>query len=234
MEVSGRNEPAGLVVVLAALLVSFWTWASGCVHVMPHEAFIWDDEAPIIEVHRADVVEAEAAVIRYLRTHGRFLNETTSCRGSPRSYRMHTSETPEAYQVILEHNVNLCDMPDLLDPPPHLRLSASHGPEEYAVSKKDLRIMRVRVPGDETRQSRAGEPTPRKPAPPTHADGGPNDGPGVPNRCPDGGYVTLEGDFIRLSEHFHQVPIIYPECVNRLVPQDPPSDAGQEPPDAGW
>lgn len=232
MKPSGSSNQQSLVPlgVAAFLLMSGMTCPGA--YVPPHEPFLWDEEAPIIDVHRADVVEAEAAVIRFLRTHRRFEREATDCRSSPRAYRMFTSETPEAYQVILEHNVNFCDRPELLDHPRHISNSPSHGPSVFAVNKKDLRVMRVRFMGDETKQSRAGQPASQKWPPPTYPDGGPEDD-SERNECPDGGYVTLEGDFIRLSEHFHQAPIIYRDCINRLIPQDAGADAGRPSRDSG-
>lgn len=120
----------------------------GCVHSIPHEPFSWDDDAPIVKARRVDILEAEAAVIRFLRARGAFSAPKDSCTGSARAYETFTSETDAAYQVFVRHNPNLCDFPSGEEVPPPTELGPDGGPAEYAVSKEDLHIISVRFRGD--------------------------------------------------------------------------------------
>lgn len=126
-----------------------------CAHDLPREPFLWDDDAPIVRVHRADVVEAEAAVIQYLRERGAFAERNAPCEESLRAYRILTRETAEAYQVLVERNAGLCRPPTEDESPRHRENVVDSGPGEYAVSKKDFHIISVRLRGDKSKPAPA-------------------------------------------------------------------------------
>lgn len=126
----------------------------GCVHGISHEPFPWDDDAPIVKARRVDILEAEAAVIRFLRARGAFSALMDSCTSSTRAYEIFTSETDDAYQVFVRHNPNLCDSPPHEEVHPPTKLGPDGGPAEYAVSKKDLHIISVRFRGDKPKAAR--------------------------------------------------------------------------------
>ena len=207
-----------------------------CVHLPPHDPFLWDEDAPVVKAQRVDVLEAEAVVIRYLRSLGWFSAPASTCDGSARAYELLTSETPEAYQVVIIENPNLCDVPpDVeVDPPGALR---GEGPTEYAVSKKDLHIIRKRFRGDEFKaawkESRKQEA--RKESLEFLDAGYPPE----PNRCsaalermyPDGGFPK-DGVLIRRSDFpdcFHDVEMPAGWLPHKFVKKEKPQrDGGVE------
>ena len=116
----------------------------------PGEPFLWDDNAEIVRVHRADIVEAEAAVVRYLRTIGRFSDR--DCAFSVKAYDVFASETAEAYQVSIAYSPGSCNQTssDVGLPP-----IVGEGLSEYAVRKGDMHIIRERLRGDATKPTEA-------------------------------------------------------------------------------
>ena len=201
----------------AGLLLSGLVW--GCVHGLPHEPFPWDDEAPIVTARRVDVLEAEAAVARFLRARGAFGVPVGACMGSARAYEMFTSETPDAYQVFVRHNPTLCDAPPDQEVPPPVELGPDGGPAEYAVSKKDLRIISVRLRGDKAKAPGL------KAADASEVPGTP---PGTvrPSQAADAGGPWTEGDLPEGGDILPrwQLPDTYHARARPLGP--PPPDGG--------
>jgi len=127
-----------------------------CVHAPPREPYIWDDDAPLVKAKRVDVVEAEAVVVRFMGAPGAFSVPASDCKYSTRAFELFTTETAEAYQVWVNWNPNLCDAPPDVEVEPFLS-PWYEGPAEYAVSKKDLHIIRMRIRSDEYKSARKEE-----------------------------------------------------------------------------
>ena len=120
--------------------------AIGCATI-PQEPYLWRDDLRPVGVHRADVARAEGKVMEYLVATGTLGSPDESCTKSGRAFRVITIETPSAYEVRLGFRPGLCDQaPEdrTLPPvPPNVE-----GSMDFAVSKKDFRVIRWRWAGD--------------------------------------------------------------------------------------
>jgi hypothetical protein len=147
------------------------TLISGCAHGVHgfREPLLWDDEAVVVTAHRADIAEAEGALIRQLRERGEFRPDL-GCEFSARACDVSTSETENAYQVFLVYRPELCRQASGDASLPPMARGADAGPMEFAVSRKDLRVIRARLRGDPVKPIGAPRPsTPSVTVPPHSA-----------------------------------------------------------------
>lgn len=134
---------------LVLLLVGF----SGCALFAklapgtPSETYVWDDAAPLIKLPRADAAEAAGVVLAWARAHQWFQSDV--CLESSRAWAVDVAEAKDVFQVYLSRRPGLCRVgPEETVLPPVLAGSEAAA-VEFAVSKADLRIIRIRRPGDE-------------------------------------------------------------------------------------